>query len=51
MGKCKIANILEMARRRAKRSEMWDSGVFLEVYIQFLELWPMAKCHAQIWQL
>ncbi len=26
MGKCKIANILEMASRRAKRGEIWDSG-------------------------
>ena len=27
MGKWKIANILEMASRRAKQSEIWDSGV------------------------
>ncbi len=26
MGKCKIANILEMANRRAKQNEIWDSG-------------------------
>ena len=26
MVKCKIGNILEMATRRAKRSDIWDSG-------------------------
>ncbi len=26
MGKCKTANILEMGSRRAKWSEIWDSG-------------------------
>ncbi len=26
MEKCKIANALEMASRRAKRDEIWDSG-------------------------
>ncbi len=29
MGKCKIANILEMASRRAKQGEIWHSGVSL----------------------
>ncbi len=47
MEKCKIANILEMASRRAKRSEIWDSGVVWEAYVQFLELWPMATFHAK----
>ncbi len=50
MGKCNTANILEMASRRAKGSKIWDSGVVWEVYVQFLELWPMTKFHAQIWQ-
>ena len=27
MGQCKLANILEMASRRTKLSEIWDSGV------------------------
>ncbi len=26
----------------------WDSGVVYGVYMQVLELWPMAKFHAQI---
>ncbi len=30
MGKWQIANILEMANRRAKRSEIWDSRVLVE---------------------
>ena len=48
MEKCKIANILNMANRRTKRSEIWDLGVVSEVYmyVQYLELWPMAKFHA-----
>ncbi len=50
MGKYKIADVLEMASRRAKRNGIWDSGVVQEVYVQHLELWPMAKFHAQIWQ-
>ena len=27
MGKWKIANMLEIVSRRAKRSEIWDTGV------------------------
>ncbi len=50
MGKCKTANILEMGSRRAKESEIWDSGGSLGIYVQLLELWPMTKFHAQIWQ-
>ena len=50
MGKCKNDSILEMAIHRAKQSEIWDSGVGYEVYVQFQALWPMAKFHAQIWQ-
>ena len=30
MGKWKLVNILEMANGRAKRSEIWDSGVIVE---------------------
>ena len=50
MGEWKFANILEMSSRRAKLSEIWDSGVVQGVYVRFLELWQMAKFHAQIWQ-
>ncbi len=34
MGKWKIANILEMASRRAKQSEIWDSGVASYMQLQ-----------------
>ena len=44
------SKISEMASRRAKRSEIWDPGVVLGIYVQLLELWPIAKFHAQIWQ-
>ncbi len=50
MGKCKIADILQMASRRAKRSEIWDSGGTSRSICATLALWPMAKFHAHIWQ-
>ncbi len=37
MGKCKIANILEIGRRRAKQSEIWDGGgVVSNIYEGYL---------------
>ena len=57
MGKCKIANILEIASHRAKLVGLGGGGggggerVYVEsIYVQFMELWPIAKFQAQIWQ-
>ena len=47
-----ITKILEMGSRRAKWSEIWDSGggggVYRE-YVQLRELWPIFQVYAQVW--
>ncbi len=46
MEKPKTSIIWKMSYRRAERGKIWDSGVV--IYVQILELWPIAKFHSQI---
>ncbi len=46
MGKCKVANILEMASLRAKWNEIWDSSPNMAI-LKNGPTWLMAKFHAQ----
>ncbi len=46
----KLARILETAVRRAKKSSISTTWVRKRLYVHLLELWLLAKLHAQIWQ-
>ena len=45
MEKPKTSIIWKTSDCRAKRSKTWDSGVVQVIYVQLLEVWPLAKFH------
>ncbi len=47
----KLARISEATARRAKITPISPPWGRRSVHVQVLELWPLAKFHAQIWQV